>query len=805
MTENTITPDYSFQSKEMKQAVSFLEEINMIANVGGWEMDFSRNDLYWTNGTKRIQDLHADYKPDFDSALQFYKEGENRDRLKMLVRRAIKEGLPFDQEFQLITAKNREIWVRSIGIPEIVNGRCIRLYGSVQDITAQKVLQFRNEELKNLYDVVVDLSGKIIQSSVENIEEAINTTIQVLGELNHVDRVSIFQVGENIDELVLTFEWHCSNFHIPDTAVPRILLSDVPACRARFRENHYIYIHDTQNIPDEFSLEQDIIRMRGVQSLVAVPMYFGREMIGCIIFDSISQKKVWEEKFISLVKIIADICAGGIGRRRTENFLIEARRNAEFANLAKNEFILTAGNELKTPLHAILGFAQVLLNSDLDESHRQQVKIIENNGRNLASMIDDLMVLSRIEANSQVSNLSPTLIRDIVEEIKQLFISEIEKKQLSFNTIMLREEKIFLIDKLRLKQVLMNFISNAVKFTNRGYITVKVQAQQSKVDTTRYDLKISVTDTGIGIADSNRKLIDEFFSNKRGSLSIAGGGLGLGLHIAKRLSEIMQGSIEMESELGKGSTFSLMLKNVSKADSLDRVIGKKATSEQVIFRNQTVLVVEDVKIHFDVLKELLLQHNLNLVHAPGGERGIELANSQAPEMILMDIRMEPGISGFKATEILRENPVTKKIPIIVFSSNIEDERLKMHKHLFDDSLKKAPTDYADLITVLKKFLDHDVVERVNIENISREKFSGGDDQNFISEIVESQKDRIKKISEIIDVSDIENLITDLESYRQQGHSVRLNNYVNALKSAFEAFDFDVITDLLKTFEQKLSG
>lgn len=799
--QNLKLPEHSFQRKEMRNAISFLEDINMIANVGGWEMDFEKNELYWTNGTKRLQDLPEDYEPDFYKALLYYKEGENRERLSSLVRRAIKQGIPFDEEFQLITAKGREIWVRSIARPEMKDGRCLRLYGSVQDITEYKLLWTSNQELRKLYDIVVSLSGKIIQASIEELDAAINATLKELGEYNSVDRVCIYELDQKTDELVLTHEW-CNSYA---TSVIhqkiRVPLNSLRGIYQKFILNEYVYISDVKNIPDEYAHDKIMIEKRGGKSFFAIPMYMGEIFIGFAAFDSIRETKSWDEKIISLVKILVDICAGGIGRMRNEVSLMQAKGEAELSNMAKNEFIASIGNQLKTPLININGVSQSLLRSDIDEAAKEKIRLIESNGEMLFRMINDLLELSKIESESQESVLKPTRLRDMIEEIKQYNVSEIERKGLGFHTILPQDEKPFLLDEVRLKQVLINLISNAVKYTNRGSVTVKVAVKPDNDASDTYTLWITVRDTGIGISETYKKAIVEFFALSRSSLSKHGGGLSLGFHIVRRLTEIMQGSVTVESEFGMGSAFTIVLNNIPQAKAESPVDLQHVTAR---FKGQKLLMVDDVPTQFTILKECLKDSNLVLEYAVSGEEGVEKATAITPDLILMDISMDPGISGFEATRRLRANPITAKIPVIAFSTNTLDPNMEKNKMLFDDIVEKRPGDYNLLLFSLMKFFEHEVDtteaksdEKVIIPAPATENLA------FLNEVVKAMAGRIEKLIAFIDISELENLITDLKTLQAQGNSDRLNTFVRDLDIAFNSFDFDAIGTLLKNFKTNL--
>lgn len=795
---------YSFKQKGMSEAIGFLEEINMLANVGGWEMDLEKGELFWTAGTKRIQDVPDDFEPEFNKALLFYKEGESRNRLQQLVKRAIKAGTPFDEEFQIVTALGREIWVRSIGRPEMVNSRCTRIFGSVQDITETKLLMLKNDELTKLYDVVVQLSGKLIQSEVENMQASILNALATLGELTGADRAVIFEVNDQDNLLNCTYEWFSEETTSKKQDFQNVDFRIFPLWKKQIQQKQFILYSSNEETKAEFSREQRTLERINIKSFVALPMFFGGSMIGFACFMSQKLKKSWDDQTVSLLKIAADIIAGSISRMSYENSLIKARQEAEAENLAKSEFLLNMGHEIKTRLHEILGFSELVQTSTKEEKSRQQLQIVEQSGKALLSLFGDLLELSKIEL-SQETHQEPTNLKDLLDEIKQVFLPITEKQHLVVYNFIPGGLPMFMLDQRRLKHALINLIGNAVKFTARGNITISVSASNVGKMPDLYNLTISIKDTGTGIGETMKNQIINFFDRPGAVFTKQGGNVGLGLYILKRLIGIMQGTIELESELGKGSKFTIRLNSVETAVKKPQSEDEVSQARDVSFKGQKILMVEDMIQHYLIAQTFLEHTNLQLYHATSGEEGIAMARKIKPDLILMDIKMPPGMDGYTATAMLKKTHETRNIPVIAYTTNIQDTEMGRNRHLFADLLEKVSITKLKLIDCLGKFLDHKSEFVSDQEQDKEPEQAEPEDFTFLSEIAESYSNRINKLIDIFDITEIENLIEDLENQNVQIKSPRLKQYILKLNDAKENFDFDELNHLFRTFKQSLTN
>jgi signal transduction histidine kinase/DNA-binding NarL/FixJ family response regulator len=792
--------DHSFRKKGMEEALGFLEEINMIANVGGWEMDLVNKKLYWTDGTKRIQDLPASYKPEFDDALSFYKEGENHERLQHLVRQAITAGEPFEEEFQLVTAKNREIWVRLIGIPEIVDDRCVRLFGSVQDITETKKLLEKNQRLTQLYEAILQLSGKLIQTDVVNMGDAIREVLKKLGELNQADRVFIFEFDQKTESVKNTYEWRRTTDETKSTNWQDIPLDFLPGWKEKLKNMEPFYFQSPAG--KNKKNDQDTSPELCIGSLIAAPMFFGEDLIGFAGFATLNEEMDWGDLTFTFLKITADGLAGSIGRMRYEKTLIAAKQEAEATNLSKSEFLVNMAHEIKTRLHEILGFSQIVLNNTDNAAHRQPLEIVDKSGSALLALINDMLEFSKIEVSAKIAP-TPTNLRDLLENLKDFFLPVIEKKNLTFQIQTDPNLPELKLDQLRLRQVLIKLIDNALKYTNQGSINVSVKAEESENLTGSYHLKISIQDTGIGITKNKKESINRFFEKPESIFIRDDSSKGLGLQLARTLTSIMKGKIEMESEIGRGSTFTISFFDVEADKGDEQKTTDKTQPASAVFNDQMILVVDDVITHYLLIKSILENFHLNFIYAKSGEAGIEKAINEQPDLILMDINMSPGINGYEATRRLRENKTTAKIPIIAYTTNTLDDAMDKNKYLFDDVVAKVPLRLPRIIETLTKFLEYEKIGEDQSNEIMSET-QNDRETNYLKDLINSFRDRVSNLVEVIDFTETERLISDLEEFQKQQYSARLEKYITKLKKAHDTFDFDSLTRHLSKFEQHLT-
>ncbi len=389
--------------------------------------------------------------------------------------------------------------------------------------------------------------------------------------------------------------------------------------------------------------------------------------------------------------------------KQLEEAIASARQmafSAEVANRAKSDFLANMSHEIRTPMNAILGFAEILEHQIADEKLKTYAGSIIAGGKTLMALINDILDLSKIEAGKMEIQPVSVNLPSLIEDIILIFSQKIKDKKLELKLHISSSlpEGLFL-DELRVKQILFNLVGNAVKFTDKGYVRIDVREEYIKENIV--NVIFMIEDTGIGIGEEHQTLIFEAF--RQGIRQDHGkyGGTGLGLAITKRLVDIMGGEIFLVSNIGKGSTFTVILKHVTVTDMVDIKV-KSADLNFINFDNLLVLIVDDIMANRSLLKEFLTLHNINTIEAENGKEAIIMSKTHSPDLILMDMKM-PVMNGYQATRLLKKDMKLKSIPVIALTASAmkEDEELIM-KSGCDGYLTK-PVTRMDLLNKLLHF------------------------------------------------------------------------------------------------------
>jgi PAS domain S-box-containing protein len=493
--------------------------------------------------------------------------------------------------------------------------------------------------------------------------------------------------------------------------------------------------------------------------------------------------------------------------------LIQAKEAAETANRAKSEFLANMSHEIRTPLNAVIGFSDLLSKMVTDKKHKSYLSSIQTGGKTLLTLINDILDLAKIEAGQLEIQLEIIDPKFIISELQQLFALKIAEKGLEFIVEIDKALPAALeLDENRLRQVLLNLISNAVKFTERGH--VKISVHQCEKSNNNIDLIIAVADTGIGIPKNQQDKIFGAFQQMDGQSTRKYGGTGLGLAISKRLIKIMNGNISIQSKVGLGSIFEIRLWDVKVHDVALAV--KKDDSfdiNTISFELARILVVDDIKSNRDVIRENLSQVNLEVIEANNGQTGLLLVEESQPDLILMDLRM-PVMDGYEATKQLKQNPSTKKIPVIALTASVLGERPKVEAENFDGFLSK-PVEISKLLSELSRYLKHtihpivkplteitelDIQKELSNLNLSElEKFPE------LMDKLDQFLPRLEKFSGALELDQIELFAKEIRKLGEDYHINYLYNYGEKLYELAQDFESAQIRIWLRKFPELIKG
>jgi signal transduction histidine kinase len=369
-------------------------------------------------------------------------------------------------------------------------------------------------------------------------------------------------------------------------------------------------------------------------------------------------------------------CSIALYRQHMEAELRNAKKEAEESDKLKSAFLANISHEVRTPMNGIMGLAHLLANPEIGrEAQQEYVNLILSSGNVLISLLDDIMDVSRIEANQVVASKEDFPLNELMRELQGFFSTELEmmgKKVLELSCKVALEDNDAVIhtDRVKLRQVLVNLLSNALKFTETGKIEFGYELQQDK------SLLFFVTDTGIGISPEKQKRIFERFVQADDSLSRHFGGSGLGLSICKGFVDLLGGKIWVESAPNKGARFYFTIPDVNRSgktleEPAEAPSGKGLTASDRNWEDKTILIVEDDHINYQLLEVVLKRTGVNLLHAVTGMDAVRYCREQPRiDLVLMDVQL-PEMNGFEAIKLIKESHPS--IPIIVQTANSLNE------------------------------------------------------------------------------------------------------------------------------------
>lgn len=582
---------------------------------------------------------------------------EEADRLKLRLNSVISGRQPFYNAEPRYVHKSGAIKYFSVTVSAVKdsNGVPIQIIGQVIDITESKIA--RKELIKN---------EELLRSILESTSDCISIWDKDYN-YQYINKAALRNVGTEHENLI------GKNIKISFEKYPDLLPIWIERLDTVFSTQKLIQVEDTVPVRGELKyIESTIFPVQSSQ---------GEAFSVGVVYRDITERKIAEAE------------------------LKKAKETAENANRSKSLFLANMSHEIRTPMNAIIGFSELLGGLIVDDKQKNYISAIKTSGKNLLTLINDLLDLSKIEAGKMEILYTSVDPRIILSEIVQIFSIKFQEKGLTYE-IEIDDDlpATLVLDEIRIRQVLLNLVGNAIKFTHAGSVKIKLAFTPLPSESEYIQINIAVIDTGIGIPKSEQTKIFKSFAQQKGQDRKAYGGTGLGLAISNRLIEMMEGTISLESTPNKGSCFEICLPRVKICQRKPHSYTKKPYSiNKVLFNKEKILVVDDVESNRTLLKEILGKMNLNIIEASNGQEAVLLAMEYKPNLIIMDIRM-PVMSGIEATHTLRKLAVFKKTPIIALTASLDNRSIEtIQDNGFDGYLPK-PVDIPSLLGEIRKFI-----------------------------------------------------------------------------------------------------
>ena len=556
--------------------------------------------------------------------------------------------------------------------------------------------------LDGLVRAVNEAVGVLLVSEGGDFDQSVHRALSIIGKAAQVDRAYIWANKTDAQGVLYCdqlYEWAGATGAMPQELAQNVSYAQLEDWESLFRQNLCVNRCVHEMAPGE----RAHLEPQGIKALLAAPIYVEERWWGFIGFDQCSHTRRWSPGEEDILRVAGVVMAAAIRRQAAHNRLQATKEKAEDATRAKSEFLARMSHEIRTPMNVILGIAYLALQANPPQEHQGYFRKIQAAANTLLGVLNDILDFSKIEARKLELESVPFSLRDSVCSVLDMLRVRAEEKSITLSCQ--RSPHVpdfFLGDSTRLRQVLLNLMGNAIKFTEQGGVRLEVDALD--VNSHEATLHFTVMDTGIGMDEKGLSLLFQPFSQSDSSVTRRYGGTGLGLAISYELLEMMGGCIQVESEPGRGSAFSFTL-------TLPRVEQGRVAQNQPLtttpssaLSGKKVLLVEDNEINQLIAASLLEQAGIQVTVASNGAEAVQAVQWDTFDLVLMDIQM-PVMDGLEAARRIRDLPaLPSALPIVAMTAHaMSSDYAKSLDAGMNDHVTK-PIDPAHFYSILVRWM-----------------------------------------------------------------------------------------------------
>jgi len=627
----------------------------------------------------------------------------------------INAGKEWRGEFKNIK-KNGEVYWEQAYISPIRNnnGEITHFIALKEDITELKVVT-------DLQHILMDMALKYINLKLSDIEPSINQSLHEIAKYVEADRALIFDFDWEKQISNNSYEWCDEGIESRINELQNIPLEEMNEWIEAHKKGEILEIPDVKYF-DGFS--KNILETKLVKSLISVPLMNNEQCIGFITFDSIHKNHNYTDKEKSLLLVFSQLIINLQQRLTIEKILIQEKENAQKANIAKSEFLANMSHELRTPLNGVIGFSELLVKSSLSDVQNQYANAINTSANILFAVINDILDFSKIESNKfELEYINIDIVKILEQSVDIIKFSGDKKGLEILLDIPANLPRYIKSDPVRLTQILANLLGNAVKFTQKGEIELKVEFVQG--ENNKGIINFYVRDTGIGISEEQTKKLFKAFSQADSSTTRKFGGTGLGLIISDLIAIKMGGKINFISEENVGTTFYFSIETNVEFD-------ETIIENQINKSNLKCLIIEDNINNQLIIRKLLSKWEIETVCCDNGLDAVKILELDSSyDFIIVDYKM-PLIDGIETIKLIKHKfpNLDDKLKFIILVSSLVDNGLYEISNLMglDYHLTK-PIKSHELYNCVNEIVNGRSIANTEVEIISTKAISANNKKN----------------------------------------------------------------------------